>query len=108
MRKLKRSAAVIIQTADQAVVQLKLDSYGFQYLLHLLEMPAARLVKKLADARQGFNNGLIGGNFAIKRAQRIVDGTTLAVGTHLPHNWLKRLTQSFVVSGAIIWAAHRV
>ena len=71
-------------------------------------MPAAGLVKELADARQGFDNGLIRGNLAIKHAQRVGDGTTLTVGTHLPHDRLESLAQSFVISGAIIRAADRV
>src|ERR1700722_12061760 len=71
-------------------------------------MAAARLVKKLADARQGFNNGLIGGNFAIKHAQRIGYRATLAVSAHLPDDGRERLAQSFVVGCTIIWTAYRV
>ena len=105
---LKRSSTVIIQAADQAVVELKLNPDCSQYLLHLLEMPAARLVEKLADARQRFDNRLICGNFAIEDPKWIGDGATLAVGAHLSDDRFERLTQSFVVGGTIVGATDRV
>jgi hypothetical protein len=43
-------------------------------------MCAAGFVEKLADARQGLDDGLILRDFAIEDAQGIGDGAALAIG----------------------------
>src|ERR1700680_203162 len=101
MGELKRGSTVIIQTAYQAIVELKLDSNRLQDLLHLREMLAARLIQELADPWQFFDDGLIRRHFAIEHSQRIGNGAALAVGAHLSDDRLERLAQSFVVDRAI-------
>src|SRR5208282_1507221 len=71
-------------------------------------MPAAWLVEELADAWQGFDDGLVGGNFAIKDTQWIGDGAALAVSAHLSDDGLKRFAESFVVGGTIVRTADRI
>src|SRR5579863_8151132 len=87
---------------------MKIDTYSFQDVLHLLKMLATRLVEKLADARQFVDDGLVGRNFAVKHAQRIRNGAALAIRAHLSDHWLQRLAQSFVISGAIVGTADGV
>src|ERR1700722_10580002 len=65
-------------------------------------MLATRLVEKLANARQSFDDGLIRRNFTVKDTQWIGNGAALAVRAHLSDRWLQRLAQSFVISGAIV------
>src|SRR5271166_6255815 len=71
-------------------------------------MLPAGFVEKLADSRQGFDDRLIGGDFAVKHTQGISDGAALAVGAHVCGDWFESFAQSFVVGGAIIWAADGV
>src|SRR5947209_257095 len=71
-------------------------------------MLTAGLVKKLADARKFFDDGLIFGDFAIEDAQRVGNGTALAIDAHFVFDRLKRVAQSFVVFGAITGTADGV
>ena len=71
-------------------------------------MLAARLIEKLADARQLLDNWLVFGNFAIEHTQRIRHRTALAVGTHFVFYRIQRPAQSFVVSCAIVGASDRI
>jgi hypothetical protein len=48
-------------------------------------------VEELADARQRFDDRLIGGDFAIEHAQGIGHRPALAIGAHLVLDRLKRL-----------------
>ncbi len=47
MGELKGGAGVVVEAADQAVVDVKLDADCFQNFLHLLEMLAARFVERI-------------------------------------------------------------
>src|SRR5262249_54057422 len=102
------SAGVVIEAAHQAVVQLKLDTHGVQNILDFFKVVTARFVKKLADARQLFDDRLVLRNLAVEDTQRIDECATLTVAAHLADHRLESLLQSFVISGAIIRAADRV
>ena len=81
--KLECRARVIVEAAHQAIVEREGNADGVQNRLHLLEMLAATLIQKLADARQLLDDRLVFGNFAVKHAQRIGHRAALAVGAHL-------------------------
>ena len=108
MGELEGGARVVVEAADQAVIEYEMDSDRLQDLLHLLEVRAAAFVEKLADARKRFDDGLIFGDFAVEDAQRVGDGAALAVGAHFPDDGLERLAQRFVEAGAVGRAAYGV
>jgi len=71
-------------------------------------MLAARLVEKLADARQRFDDGLVFGNFAVEHAQRIGHGATLAIRIHSVLHRIEGLAQGFIVRGTILGTSDRI
>ena len=71
MGEFERRARVVIEPADQPVVDLKLDTNRLQDRLHRLKMLAAPFIQKLADARQFLDDRLILSHLTVKHAQRI-------------------------------------
>ena len=76
--------------------------------MHFFEVRAAAFVEKLADARQGFDDRLVLGNFAVEDAQRVGDGAALAVGAHFADDGFERLAQRFVEFCAVGGTAYGV
>ena len=102
MCELESRAGIVVEAAHEPVIQREWHANRFQDFLDLLEMLPARLIEKLADARQVFNDRLIFRNFAIKHAQRISHRAALAIDTHFILHRIQRFSQGFVVGGAVI------
>ena len=108
MRELEGRAGVIVEAADQAVVQRERHAHGGEDGLYFREMLAAGLVEEFRDARQLFNDGLVGRHFAVEHAQRIGNGAALAITAHVRDYAAQRRAQGFVELGTIIGATNGV
>ena len=68
-------------------------------------MGAAGVVEKIQHHRQFFDNGLVGGDFAVEHAQRIGDGASLAIVAHVVDDAGQCLAQRLVVNRAALLIA---
>ena len=97
-------ACVVIQTANQPVVQRERHAHRLHDCLYFLEVLTARLVEKLADTGKFLDDRLILRNLAVEDAQRVGHGAALAIDAHSSHHRLKRFPKSLVEGGAIVSA----
>src|SRR5215831_17364606 len=105
MSELKRGARVVVEAADEPVIQRKRHADFRQNLLHRRKVLTRVVSEKLRDARQVFNDRLILGYLAVKHAQRIRHGSPLAVATHLSYDGLQRLAQRLIERRTILRTA---
>ena len=63
-------------------------------------MGAAGVVEIIQHHRQFFDDGLVGGNFAVEHAERIDDSATLAIVAHVVDDAGQRFAQRLVVNRA--------
>src|ERR1700755_2263029 len=108
MREFEGGPCVIVESANQPVVERKRNSYLSQDRLHCLKVHAASFIQKLADARQLVDNWLVLTHLTIEHTQRICYSAPLAVDAHLLLDGLKCLTQRFVDPRAVARASHRI
>src|SRR6202165_3740649 len=107
MCELERRPRVIVESAHQPVVYMKLDTYGAQNFLQRFEVFAGILAEELGNAGQSFDDRLSPRHLAFKYAQRILHRPPLAVVAHFSDNRVQRLAQRLVELSAIGGSAAR-
>ena len=108
MGELEGGAGVVVEAADEAVVERVRDAGGVKGGGDGGEVGAGVFVERVGDDGQRLDDGLVGGDFAVEDAQGVGDGAALAVGTHLADNWDEGCAKGFVVAGAVGLGANGV
>ncbi len=98
-------AHVVIEAADEAPVFFVLDAAQIQLVFQLGEVRAAIVAKMIGDARQRFDDGLLGRNFGIEDAQRIRFDAALGIGAEFVFHFLQFGAQQLDVLRAAVLVA---
>src|SRR5271168_2675067 len=97
MGKFKRGTCVVIQPADEPMIDLEWDLSFFQKCLDVFKVVPAILAQVAADKRQRSDNRLVLRHFAIEYAQWIRHYPSLAIRTHARDSRFESSAQRLIV-----------
>ena len=104
MGKFEGCLLVVVEPANETIVELEGDLDCFQQLLYSDESASAHLVQELRDAWELFDDRLILWNFAVEYAERIGYSAALAVAAHFGCDRSQCFAQGFIEARSVCGA----